>query len=64
MKSIRRKVHRALVSLATIGMLAGVVQTVPAATASAAEQRPTFTITTVASGLNLPWDVAQHRRAR
>jgi glucose/arabinose dehydrogenase len=59
MKSIRRKVHKALVSLATIGMLAGVVQTVPAAAASAAEPRPTFTITTVASGLNLPWDVAQ-----
>jgi len=57
MRSIRRKMHTALVSVATIGMLAGVIQAVPAAAAPA--PRPTFTITEVASGLNLPWDVAQ-----
>ncbi|MGI8721353.1 MAG: PQQ-dependent sugar dehydrogenase, partial [Geodermatophilaceae bacterium] len=57
MRTIRRKVHMALVSVATIGMLAGVLQAVPAAAANAS--RPTFTITEVASGLNLPWDIAQ-----
>ncbi|CAN5400260.1 PQQ-dependent sugar dehydrogenase [soil metagenome] len=40
-------------------MLIGVVQAVPAAAAPTAAARPTFTITTIASGLTIPWDIAQ-----
>ncbi|MEJ7705590.1 MAG: hypothetical protein WKF47_19120 [Geodermatophilaceae bacterium] len=35
------------------------VQAVPAAAAPVAAARPMFTITQVASGLDIPWDVAQ-----
>lgn len=53
-------IRRTLVLLAA-ALLAGTVlpTAVDATPASAAATRPTFTVTTVASGLNLPWDVAQ-----
>jgi len=47
---------RACVSIAVLGLFTAVI---PASPASAAPARPTFTITPIVTGLNLPWDVAQ-----
>jgi len=59
MRSVRRSSRKALASVAVGGVLAALVQAVPAAAAPVAAARPMFTITQVASGLDIPWDVAQ-----
>ena len=56
MRALRSAIGKACVSIAVIGLFTAVL---PAASASAAPGRPTFTITPVVSGVNLPWDVAQ-----
>ncbi len=55
----RRSFRRAVAGLAVGAFVAALVQSAPASAAPTAAARPTFTITTVASGLTIPWDVAQ-----
>lgn len=45
--------------IGTIGTLMALVPAMPAAAVSAQQQRPMLTITQVASGLTIPWDLAQ-----
>ncbi|MGH3786619.1 MAG: PQQ-dependent sugar dehydrogenase [Pseudonocardiaceae bacterium] len=45
--------------IGAIGIVMALVAAVPATAASAQQARPTFTITPVASGLAIPWDVAE-----
>jgi len=63
MSAIRRHTRTTFATVAAAGVLAAVVQVAPAAAAPAAMPgalaAPTFSITEVATGLNLPWDVAQ-----
>ena len=56
MRALRSMFGRACVSIAVLGLFTAVI---PASPASAAPARPTFTITPIVTGLNLPWDVAQ-----
>lgn len=57
--SAARRARALLVYVAAMGTLIGLIQAVPAAAAPTAAARPTLTITTMASGLSIPWDLAQ-----
>ncbi|MGI8628281.1 MAG: PQQ-dependent sugar dehydrogenase [Geodermatophilaceae bacterium] len=56
MRVARSAFGKACVGIAVAGLLTALL---PASTASAAPVRPTFTITAIVTGLNIPWDVAQ-----
>lgn len=58
-RGVRLRTRRLLIGLVSAGVLGSLVQATPAVAAPAAAARPTFTITQVASGLNIPWDIAQ-----
>ncbi len=51
--------RRGLVGVAIVSFFAALLQAVPANAAPTAQARPTFTITTIVSGLTIPWDLAQ-----
>jgi len=59
MGAVGRNVSKLVVSVALAGLVSVVMQSVPAAAAPSAAARPTFSITQIASGLTIPWDVAQ-----
>ncbi|MEJ7770536.1 MAG: PQQ-dependent sugar dehydrogenase, partial [Geodermatophilaceae bacterium] len=59
MSAVGRNVSKLVVSVALAGLVGVVVQSVPAAAAPSVAARPTFSITQIASGLTIPWDVAQ-----
>ena len=60
MRTLRRT-HRSALALAAAVTIGGTLVSAPgvAAAGPGATARPTFTVTTVASGLDIPWDVAQ-----
>ncbi len=55
----RRSIRPAFIGTAVAAVLAPLLPAVPAAAAPAVQARPTFTITQIASGLSIPWDIAQ-----
>ncbi len=59
MRTPRLRTRSALIGAAVAALAGSLISAAPASAAPAAAARPTFTITTIATGLNIPWDVAQ-----